>query len=149
MNDKSPAPAEPIPDRDGLLCLLSDYIDRSKMPYGITLHTHGLLVSGTLISAIEFFEDIAAKTSAAFAKALDREAEEGLFDVLAQITKAPDQEPTDDDKLHTVKNARYLHLKNVQIMVPGQAPVPTNPTVWRVRISEVSGFTMGTFEVAR
>ncbi|MER9912714.1 hypothetical protein NKJ71_18995 [Mesorhizobium sp. M0050] len=134
---------EPINDRDFVLCMLADFANRFSFQMGITLHTHGFLVSGVLISKTEFLEGVAA-----FVKTgLGPDAEGGLFDQLAANSRKGDELPKDEDKDYSAET-RYLHLKNVQIMLPSQPAAPGNPTVWRMRIDQISGFTIGQFGTA-
>jgi hypothetical protein len=47
----------------------------------------------------------------------------------------------------SVAPTSYIHLRNARIYTPGQPPLPANGMLWRGRLSEVSGWTLGTPEV--
>ena len=140
-DEQSEVPLEPIENRDFVLCMLSDFANRFGFRMGITLHTHGFLVTGVLISKDEFFEGIASFVK----QGLGADAEETFFDNLAAASRKNSEAKSEDETKDFTAATHFLHLKDVQIMHPSQPAAPSNPTVWRMRISEISGFTIGQF----
>ena len=42
------------------------------------------------------------------------------------------------------ENPKYIHLKNAQIFVPGNLPLPSKEGIyWRGKLSDVNGFSIG------
>jgi hypothetical protein len=113
-----------------LAAVMGDRTDgRSTQP--ITLHTGGLLISGHLISAQEFF--------------LDHPITNLILEVHDQSGdgKAPVAEHAVDDDL------QFIHLAGAHFFAPGQPPIPTGDGVfWRGRMADVSGFCFGALAVA-
>lgn len=95
--------------------------------FGITLVLDSGVVSGTVISANVYFERLITDLKAAL------EQSPPLAEVLQSMLPN-----TSGDDL-----PNFIHLKNAKFFL-GDRTIPTGPgMLWRGRISQVSGFTMG------
>lgn len=143
MGDKSveleatePQPSQqpPLDQLDWFLQVLVGMVNSNRgMEIGVTLQVSGLLVSGMLTSGANYFEGFAKEMVAGFQATDDADKIEKAFGEYVDLYKRPS--PT------TV----YIHLKETRFFDPAGSPIPTNRGVWwRGRLSEVSGFILGT-----
>lgn len=104
-----------------LVRILNAVEDRSEghATEGITICVSGLLVSGIVISAKEYFKS------------------NSLLQAVDEVSGANAPPPE--------KNLGYIHLKNAHIMGAGQNSVPAsgNGVLWRGRLDRVDGFFLG------
>jgi hypothetical protein len=96
----------------------------------ITFTVKGAVISGTMISAKNYF----AKLSETF--------EEGNVvakELSGQLAKASQAIKHD----HTSKG-QYVHLENVKVYIGDSKPTPsTGDILWRGKLSEIDGFFLG------
>jgi hypothetical protein len=110
---------------------------------GITLQVGGLLVSGTLIGGAEYFEGFASDFSSVFEDKNTAEQYRSAFAAGAENYKAR----TFDDSEEIVD--AYIHIKGARFFNTSGKAVPANRGVWwRGRLSEVSGFCLGSLSPA-
>ena len=104
----------------------------------ITLNLKGIIISGDLIGGPEYFT-LFAKRVKSIEGQEDKEKEiQDQYEKLGEIYK-------DEDKN---QNPSYIHLKDAQIFVPGQYPLPKNEGVlWRGKINSVDAFFIGRLNV--
>src|ERR1035437_4371519 len=103
---------------------------------GITLQVGCFLVSGTLIGGAEYFEGFASEFSSMFDK---KEVAEGFRTAIAAGADHYKNIPEGEESL-----ASYVHLKEARFFNTHGKPIPANRGVWwRGRLSEVSGFILG------
>ncbi|MFD2627992.1 gas vesicle accessory protein GvpU [Oceanobacillus kapialis] len=97
----------------------------------ISLLVNGALVSGTLISAQEYFQ------------LLSKSFEDGndISQALGeQLAKTSEQLESQENP----EQAEYIHLKNSQIYSGGSKPTPSKSDIlWRGKLSEVDSFFLG------
>jgi hypothetical protein len=153
----------PLSDHyDGYLQLFLRFAERG-VPLSVTLHVGGSVISGQLISAVEYFDGVAKGVSQSFAEKgeeseevklleealsfrpfLEEKVAEQVAVITAQGTPLPpaatDEPPTTYD---------YIHLKHVRFYSPGGEPW-TQPAgfLWRGKAAAVDGFMIGEFSVA-
>ena len=96
--------------------------------FGMTLHISGLIISGNVISGKEYFK-IFSDTMAA---SLNNDN---------NIKKYFDASEIYDDK--NPMPAGYIHMKDAKVFATSGNPVPQNGVLWRGRIAQVDGFSMG------
>jgi len=103
---------------------------------GITLLTHGMLVSGNLVSGQEYFKGFAEDFVTGFQ---DPESETAI-QMKESFIKTGD-EVYNKSKSETPS---YIHLRDAKFFHPNGNPIPSNKGVWwRGRLSEISGFNLG------
>jgi len=129
-----PTQQPPLDQLDWFLQTLVGMVNRNLgVEVGVTLQVSGLLVSGLLTSGASYFEGIANDIAAGFQETQDSDAIKQAFVGYADLYKRPS--PT----------TAYLHLKEARFFDPAGTPIPTHRGVWwRGRLSEVSGFVLGT-----
>jgi hypothetical protein len=125
---------------DPLLTILVRAADKFEAEIGLTLYVSGIVVSGTLVSGRRFFgemaELLASEGVSGWAEIFARTAGE-LFP--ERGTEPGDEEPTD-------LSAVYIHLREARVFTSGNdRPLPE--TLWRGRLSHVSGWSLGTMRV--
>lgn len=148
MSSLPPPAPEPAENRaaDWFLQLLVTWTDSLPIKFGITLNVGGFLVSGDLISGAEYFKGFASdfsgglagnpETAEAFRKTITRLGEE---------TYKADGKDAEHQRLPS-----YIHLKDARFFSTTGNPIPGNRGVWwRGRISEVSGFILGSLGETR
>lgn len=72
-------------ERDLFVQTLADVANRTGLGVGLTLHTHGMLVSGNLISNVRFFELVREGFEEAVAHGTDEEGATAARDFLVNI----------------------------------------------------------------
>jgi hypothetical protein len=131
---------------DWLLQMLVDMVNNNAdMELPITLHVEGLLVSGNLVGGVKYFEGFATDFAESFAT--NPEISKGIRESVSkfgEIYKATGKEDA-DGPLPT-----YIHLKQARFFNTSGMPIPANKGVWwRGRLSEVSGFILGSLSADR
>ncbi|OAS82457.1 MULTISPECIES: gas vesicle accessory protein GvpU [Metabacillus] len=93
----------------------------------ISLNVNGAIVTGTLVSAKEYFETL----SETFAEG--SEVAQKISEKLAQATEA-----IDDSEVH------FIHLKNAKVYCGDSNPTPSKGDIlWRGKLNELDGFFLG------
>ncbi|GAA0377610.1 gas vesicle accessory protein GvpU [Bacillus horti] len=96
----------------------------------ITLNVNGAMISGTTISAQEYFQSLAES----FEEGND--ISKKLGDQLSNAGESAGE--ADDDEIH------FIHLKNVQIYLADNKGMPSKGKVlWRGKLNEVDGYFLG------
>lgn len=131
-----------VDDRDWFLQNLVNMVNAKDIELGITLNVGGFLVSGRLVSGQKYFGGFGEDLGSSFNDPEIRRNIEQSYAQLGGIYTAgrkPDESITPPNYLHLM-NARFVHTT-------GEA-IPSDGGVWwRARISEVSGFFLGTLGV--
>jgi hypothetical protein len=139
----APPPVTPqrVEEPDWFLQMLVGWVNKFPFDFGITLHVAGFLVSGSLVGGAEYFRGFAEEFSGAMPG--DREIAESFrksITDLGEAYKTDDKEPEEERPL-----PMFIHLKNARFFTTSGNPIPGNRGIWwRGRVSEVSGFTLGT-----
>ena len=127
-----PAPRNlPATDEDWFLQVLVTLANHGG-EFGITLQVPGgHLVSGILTSGRVYGEALAQLMSGPVADAI-----RNMFEDAYPESSEPANETDPRPRFVHLRQARYFHASGV--------PIPTNePVLWRGRISQVAGFTIG------
>jgi hypothetical protein len=144
MKNESQGKAEAVPayDRiDWFLQELVGFANKWGVQTGLTLQIGGILVSGLVINGQQYFEEFATSYGSGFAN--DPEIGTGLAQLISTNVRVY-QKPAANSELPP---PNYIHLRQARFYVPGQRPIPHGSAVlWRGRISEVAGFTLGMLE---
>lgn len=139
---------------DPMLRILVNVANGMKSPddkIGITLTVQGLVVSGDLISASRWVEEMASKPGIGLLERLFTQYRD-MIDEAQQEERAAMKSVKEDDlealKTHDEKYpaAQFIHLKKSEIYGSGEhgKSIPADAQAyWRGRLSEVSGWTLG------
>jgi len=128
-------------NKDWFLENLVNTVNSSDIEIGITLQMDGFLVSGHIVNGRKYFDgfsgEFISETSVAFG---NREALENIRQAFDKYASLYDSEESSDDN-----GASFIHLQDARFFNTNGAPIPNNRGMWwRGRISEVSGFILGT-----
>ena len=134
----------------GVFASLADG-DGTTEPCDITIQVNGMLISGRLVSVLDFYRAYRDRGMPPrrdlWEQLIDREIKEN--EEVAILRNAV-QETIGSDTAHLSAretdllqrlHVDFLHLENAVIQTPGSAPVML--PVWRVRIVDVSGWMVG------
>lgn len=97
--------------------------------FGVTITTPAGIVTGDLIGGKAYFQKMNELVAGTHLAPLT-----DLFDSYSQVYSVGDEE---------VPPPQFIHLANARHM-QGTAFVPTQGTLWRGKISDVVGFSLGT-----
>ncbi|MDR6912930.1 hypothetical protein J2W54_004943 [Rhodococcus fascians] len=132
-NEETPIPP---PEQDFMLAGLVELINRSTgTELGVTLHVRGTVLSGLMISGESYLDK---------QKVVLTEAGEGpaalaqYFDIFSSVYS---QNQEDDKPFLSPPLPAYVHLRSASVIENGTTQV-TFP-LWRGRLSEVSGWSIG------
>lgn len=125
------------PPKDWFLQFLVKLANKNRFELDVTLTVGGLLISGTLVGARQYFDDLSEYFASLFTKGPNSEVIKETFKKIGdQCTCISPSEQTETPS--------YIHLKNAIFsdahgkLISGDAGI-----LWRGRISEVQGFTPG------
>ncbi|QDW66355.1 gas vesicle protein [Luteimonas granuli] len=123
---------------DWFLQELVEFVNRTEgNEIGLTLHVEGAIVTGTLVNARRWFQELSEFLESQGVDAGLAEWIGGYSEVYAQRDELPD-----DEKSPPV----FLHLRAARTVGTSGDSVPTDEGVyWRGRVNAVSGFSFGTF----
>lgn len=128
---------------DWFLQSLVSYADNWGVETAITLQVSGLLVSGVVMPAAKYLDEIAVayrdscKANPEIGKRLSLLI--ASYKTLVEPPEGADEEPF----------PQFIHLRDTRFFTPGKKLVPASgSTLWRGRIAEVGGFTLGALTTA-
>jgi hypothetical protein len=135
-------PGPPQPDYsfqipDWFLQILVNIVNTSDTEIGVTLQVGGFLVSGRLVGGAKYFDGFAAD----FANSLrgDQESTEYIRSAFSSYGEQLYSTTGETDA-----GPLYIHVKEARFFNTSGKPIPANRGVWwRGRLSEVSGFILG------
>jgi len=110
---------------------------------GMTLLVGGFLISGKMVGGAKYFDGFAEDFASGFADQAVAENIRRSFSQYGEIYRS--EEAQQDDADQPVQSPTYVHLKEARFFNTAGNPIPANRGVWwRGRLSEVSGFMIGT-----
>ncbi|UOQ92429.1 gas vesicle protein GvpU [Halobacillus shinanisalinarum] len=116
--------------KDNILEFFVKASNKHGFELDISLLVNGAVVSGTMVSAKEYFENL----SESFEDGSDLSQE--LSDQLAQAGESA-QSNSDGE-------AHFIHLKNTRVYCGDSKPTPSKGKIlWRGKLSEVDSFFLG------
>lgn len=128
-------------DRDWLLQHLVTHANIAKdFHQPITLWVGGGIISGLLVSGEEYFDAYTQQ----FVSRFTPEAAEGTRAVLRELGSRYYEKDDSPDASNTI----FIHLINAQFWTPSGS-IPSGKgigVVWRGRLSQVTGFSLGQIE---
>ncbi|WP_126389559.1 hypothetical protein [Achromobacter insolitus] len=139
-NEKPVAATTTTSSADWLLQEWVDQINRLGISASITLQVNGLIVSGVAIPGDLFFEKYAELMASAFRSGSTRipaEEAEAHFKKYANIYKE------DDTSEIPPAPPEYIHLEDARYWNASGQHIPGHGVLWRGRLSQVSGYNIG------
>jgi hypothetical protein len=129
---------------DPILSVMAAALSRfESAEIGLTLYLPGLVISGIAVSPNRFFEEMADW--------LAREGAEDFAENFARPTaemfRTPDTEPAEEEQ-DEPSLTDFIHLRAARVFTSGSdRPLPE--TLWRGRLSHVSGWSLGTMRASK
>lgn len=116
--------------KDGLLELLVQAANQHDFSLDITLNVNGAVITGTLISAKEYFTELSGMFEDG------DEVAQALSEQLEQAGQAAES----DDR----SEASFIHMKETKVYCGDSKPTPSKGDIlWRGKLNEVDGFFLG------
>ena len=111
--------------------------------FGMTLLVSGFLISGRMVGGAKYFEGFASDFASGFADQSLAESVRRSFSRYGEIYEADAAQQDTADQ--PPQSPAYIHMKEARFFNTAGNPIPANRGVWwRGRLSEVSGFMVGT-----
>jgi hypothetical protein len=134
------AEVEIIGYQDNFLQTLVNLVNIGGVSFDITLVVGGFLISGVLITGDEYYETFGKDFGQAMTH-INAEAAQNIREGFSSLGDRYKRER--EDKSSDSQSTYYIHLKNCKL--GGVSSQSSFGGIWRGRISEVSGFFLGTF----
>lgn len=116
--------------KDSILEFFVQASNKHDFQLDITLNVSGAVITGTLVSAKEYFDSL----SETFEDG--SEVAQKLSEELAKAGESVDENQGSE--------AHFIHLKNTKVYCGDSKPTPSKGKImWRGKISEVDGFFLG------
>jgi hypothetical protein len=116
--------------KDSILEFFVQASNKHDFSLDITLNVCGAVITGTLVSAKEYFDSL----SETFEDGSD--VAQKLSEELAKAGESVDENQSGE--------AHFIHLKNTKVYCGDSKPTPSKGKImWRGKISEVDGFFLG------
>lgn len=138
-----------ISDVDWALVALIEGISVSGGELGLTVFTGGLAVSGVAVPEEVYFRRIGLEAVAAEAVESRERRRRETAELNEQFARddLPDAERQSLEARADELERKFIVMVDVTIFGAGDAPLQA--ATWRGRLSQLSGWTMGTFEPPR
>ena len=118
------------PGKDSILEFFVQASNKHDFSLDITLNVAGAVITGTLVSAKEYFDSL----SETFEDG--SEVAQKLSEELAKAGESVEENQSAE--------ANFIHLKNTKVYCGDSKPTPSKGKImWRGKISEVDGFFLG------
>ncbi|MCA1065568.1 gas vesicle accessory protein GvpU [Rossellomorea sp. AcN35-11] len=116
--------------KDSILEFFVQASNRHHFSLDITLNVKGAVITGTLVSAKEYFDSL-SETFEDGSEVAQRLSEE--------LTKA-----SESVEENLSSEAHFIHLKNTKVYCGDSKPTPSKGKImWRGKLSDVDGFFLG------
>ncbi|MGM0866832.1 MAG: gas vesicle accessory protein GvpU [Bacillota bacterium] len=116
--------------KDSILEFFVQASNKHDFSLDITLNVNGAVITGTLVSAKEYFDSL----SETFEDG--SEVAQKLSEELARAGESVDENQSTE--------AHFIHLKNTKVYCGDSKPTPSKGKImWRGKLSEVDGFFLG------
>ncbi|MGJ9383099.1 gas vesicle protein GvpU [Salipaludibacillus neizhouensis] len=118
------------PNTDNILQLLTETANTKDYTVDITLNVKGSVVTGTVVSAMTYLEEIAGEFSE------ENDIEQTIYEKL--------MEAASNLKDEEAPETNYVHLKDAKLFSESGKSLPSNGSVlWRGKLSDIDGFFLG------
>jgi hypothetical protein len=116
-------------NKDAILEFFVQAANKHDFTLDITLNVNGAIVTGTLVSAKDYFDTLSEN----FEDGSD--VAQKLSEELAKASETVEESNTE---------ANFIHLKNTKVYCGDSKPTPSKGKIlWRGKLSEVDGFFLG------
>ncbi|WP_261131312.1 gas vesicle accessory protein GvpU [Bacillus sp. Marseille-Q3570] len=119
-----------VAPKDSILEYFVKAANTGDFSLDVTLNVNGSVISGTMISAKEYFEELSGKLEDG------SEIAKKLSEDLAEASEAADS--------HDGGEANFIHLKNTRVYCGDSKPTPSKGKIlWRGKLEQINGFFLG------
>ncbi|MBF9131691.1 hypothetical protein I0C86_22375 [Plantactinospora sp. S1510] len=144
MTESTNADQDPTPDYtktrpDLALQILARIAQEDKVSIGVTLNVSGGIVTGTVIGRDRWFRELGDFVEASTDTPEARSLADYLGELMSGIAKPDD----DDDQVVATLRYGYIHLVNARYVSGSRVMPSQGSTLWRGRLSEIAGFSIG------
>lgn len=122
--------SDEVKSKDSILEFFVEASNKHGFTVDVTLNINGSVVTGTTVSAKEYFEKLSGKF-------------ENGKDIAQQLSEqlANAGETVENNR---EEGANFIHLKNTRIYCGDSNPTPSKGKIlWRGKIDEIDGFFLG------
>ncbi|WP_172370395.1 gas vesicle accessory protein GvpU [Sporosarcina jiandibaonis] len=117
-------------NKDNILEFLVQAANKHDFNLDITLNVKGAVITGTLVSAKEYFSTLSSTL-------------EGGNDIAQMLSEELDQAEEIAQKNDDTE-ANFLHMKDAKVYCGDSKPTPSKGQIlWRGKLSEIDGFFLG------
>ncbi|MGD6796135.1 gas vesicle accessory protein GvpU [Metabacillus indicus] len=122
--------------KDSVLEFFVQASNKHDFALDITLNVNGAVISGTMISAKEYFDTL----SETFEDG--SEVAQNLSEQLSRASESIEENGSGE--------AHFIHLKNTKVYIGDSKSTPSKgQIIWRGKLSEVNGFFLGKISDAK
>ncbi|TDL31891.1 gas vesicle protein GvpU [Jeotgalibacillus sp. S-D1] len=116
--------------KDNILEFFVQAANKQDFTLDITLNVGGAIVTGTMISAKDYFEELSGTFE---------DGNEVAQNLSEQLSRAGESVESNDNA-----EAHFVHMKNTKVYCGDSKPTPSKGKIlWRGKLSEIDGFFLG------
>jgi len=116
--------------KDNILEVFTTAVNKYDFSLDITLNVKGAVITGTMISAKEYFESLSE---------VFEEGNDIAQTLSGQLSQAGEAAENSNDS-----EANFIHMQNTKVYCGDTKPTPSQGEVlWRGKMNEVDGFFLG------
>jgi hypothetical protein len=124
------------PSKDWFLGTLNNMVNSNNITIGITIITHGYMISGHLAGGKQYFDAIGNEFSSLLNSGNVEDSLTGLADRIYNSES--------DNVKNGPLSSDYIHIRDAKFYKAEGSPISSDTVIWwRGRLSEVSGFSIG------
>ena len=131
-------------DIDWVLVSMLDSVSKTGKPMGLTVFSGGLAVSGTVVPEEIYFEKVGLPNVAEGMPKQREEAEREESEILDTLERSNLTDQERRDLQSRLENLERQFIVMTDVSIFGVLPGRMNAATWRGRLSQISGWTLGT-----
>ncbi|MDV2684655.1 gas vesicle accessory protein GvpU [Alkalihalophilus lindianensis] len=117
--------------KDSILQFFVQAANKHNFSLDITLNVKGSLISGTLVSAKEYLDELS-------------ESFEGGNEVAQKVSNELSKASEEAESGSSLPEVSFIHMKHTKVFIGDSKSTPsTGKILWRGKLSEVDGFFLG------
>ncbi|ULT55703.1 gas vesicle protein GvpU [Neobacillus drentensis] len=118
------------PTKDNILEFFVQAANKHNFSLDITLNVNGSVITGTIISAKEYFDTLSE---------IFKDGDDIAIMLSEQLSNAGKSTQSDIDS-----EANFIHMKETKVYCGDSKPTPSKGDIlWRGKLTEVNGFFLG------
>lgn len=121
---------------DAIILMFLDLVEQDGIELDLTLCINGVVISGTLISATNYYEGVTESSKNLKDSTMSKIIAKKFSDLKGEYAKQKEEEEESESTPLT-----FIHLKNA-VYLNNENPPAHHGTWWRGRISSIDGFSV-------